>query len=139
MSRLCPYLVLVLLACLSASWPRFSIASEAVPKQVHLIVEDGRLVASNIRFSRFDVLKLNARERIVDKAVGEGVIVVITSQRYIGYGVTSGWRSMRTEAGEQLEEITVEDFAALIITNRRLLNFNGQTGVWGERKRGVGE
>ena len=113
-------------------------ASDAVPKQVHLVVEGRRLIASNARFSRFDELKFNARERLVDKAVGEATIVVFTNQRIIAYGVLSGWKTMRTEAGEKLEELQVEDFAALVITSNRLLNFNGESGVWGERARPPG-
>ena len=113
-------------------------ASDAVPKQVHLVVEGKRLIASNARFSRFDELKFNARERLVDKAVGEATIVVFTNQRIIAYGVVSGWKTMRTEAGEKLEELQVEDFAALVITSNRLLNFNGESGVWGERARPPG-
>lgn len=110
-------------------------ASDAVPKQVHLVVDGNRLIASNARFSRFDELKFNAREKIVAQAVGEATIVIVTNQRIIGYGVLSGWRPIRTEAGEKLEEIEAEDFAALVITNLRLLNFNGESGVWGERSR----
>lgn len=107
--------------------------SEAVPKQVHLIVQAKTLVASNVRFSRFDELKLSAQEQIEKQAEGEAVIIVVTNQRILAYGVMSGWRSMRTEAGEQVESITVQDFAALVMTDTRYLNFNGQTGIWGEQ------
>lgn len=115
--------------------PTVATATDAVPKQVHLVVESSRLVASNIRLSRFDELKLNARERILDDAVGEAVIVVVTNQRIIGYGVLSGWRSVPANASEEVEEISAEDFAGLVRTNQRLLNFNGQSGVWAQRKR----
>ncbi len=64
--------------------------------------------------------------------------MVFTDQRIIGYGVLSGWKAIRTEAGEKLEELEVEDFAALVITNNRLLNFNGESGVWAERARPTG-
>ena len=112
-------------------------ASDAVPKQVHLIEDHGRLVASNVRFSRFDTLKLDARERILEKAEGEAVIIVITDQRVIAYGVLSGWRPIPRMAGEGVESVTAEDFAALVVTSRRLLNFNGESGVWGESTRRV--
>ena len=136
----CPHsflvgLSLILFACLLAG---ASGASDAVPKQVHLVIEGNRLIASNARFSRFDELKFNAREEIVAQAVGEATIVVVTNQRIIGYGVLSGWRPIRTEAAEKLEEVEAEDYAALVITNLRLLNFNGESGVWGERSRPTG-
>jgi hypothetical protein len=109
-----------------------------VPKQVHLIVDGNRLIASNARFSRFDELKFNAREKLIRKAEGKAAIVVFTDQRIIGYGVLSGWQTIRTEADEKLEELQVEDFAALVMTNNRLLNFNGESGVWAERARPAG-
>ena len=112
-------------------------ASEAVPKEVKLIVSGKRLIASNIRFSRFDELKLQAQESILQQAEGEAVILVVTNQRLIGYGILSGWRPMRTEAGERVESVSVEDFAAFVITSSRYLNFNGQTGIWGERDQRV--
>ena len=132
-----------LLGCALLAAPGVTVApaeaSEAVPKQVHLVVDGNRLIASNARFSRFDELKFNAREKLIGQAVGEAAIVVFTDQRIIGYGVLSGWKAIRTEAGEKLEELEVEDFAALVITNNRLLNFNGESGVWAERARPTGQ
>lgn len=109
----------------------------SVPKQVHLIVESSRLVASNVQFSRFDDLKLNARETVRQKYVGDAAIIVVTNQRFLAYGVTSGWRPLRRDASETVETISVEDYAGLVVTNRRFLNFNGRSGVWGERDRSV--
>jgi hypothetical protein len=119
------------------AWPGGLIASEAVPKQVHLIVQGNRLIASNVLFSRFDALKLNARERIIEQVEAEAVIIVVTNQRIIGYGLQSGWREMRTEAGEKLESLRAQDFSALIITDSRYLNFNGSTGLWGQQDQRV--
>ena len=115
--------------------PAGLLASDAVPKQVSLIVNGKRLIASNVRLSRFDELNLRAQEKIVEQAEGNGVIVVITNQRIIGYGLISGWRDLKREAGEDIESLFVEDFAAFVTTDRRLLNFNGQSGVWGRRDR----
>jgi hypothetical protein len=106
-----------------------------VPKQVDLVVDGDRLVASNIRFSRFDELILRGRERVRDMAVGEAVIVVVTTQRIIAYGVLSGWRSVDREPNEQIESVSASDYGGLIVTSKRLLNFNGQSGVWGEQDR----
>ena len=112
-------------------------ASETVPKQVSLIVNGKRLIASNVRLSRFDEMKLNAQEEISESAEGQAVIVVVTNQRVIAYGVISGWRPMRKKAQEKVDTLTVEDFAAFITTNDRYLNFNGQSGAWGEQDRPV--
>jgi hypothetical protein len=106
-----------------------------VPKQVHLVEDGNRLIASNVRFSRFDELKLDGRERVQKTAVGEAVIVVVTNQRLIAYGVVSGWRPIDRLAGEQIDTVSAQDYGGLIVTSQRLLNFNGQSGVWGERDR----
>ena len=112
-------------------------AHEGVPKQVELIVDGSWLIASNVRFSRFDELKLAAQEVVIDSRVGNAIIVIATNRRFIGYGVRSGWRDKDRAANEQVERIEAQDYAGLVVTSRRLLNFNGETGVWGEENRPV--
>ena len=124
----------VMVALFSAAAPN---AQEAVAKQVHLVVDGTRLVASNVKFSRFDELKLDARERIRDTSEGKAVIVIATNQRMIAYGVVSGWRFIDRSPNEEITSISAEDYAALIVTSQRLLNFNGESGVWAEHDRGV--
>ena len=111
--------------------------SQGVPKQVHLIVDGNRLVASNVRSSNFDELRLRAREDIRDSVEGEAVLVVVTNQRILGYGVVSGWRPIDRVPNERIETVTAEDYAGLVVTSERMLNFNGESGIWGERKRRV--
>jgi len=108
-----------------------------VAKQVHLVNDNGRLFASNIKLNRFDELKLDAQERVLDQQEGAGVAVVVTNQRIVVYGVLSGWRSMDRLPNEQIESIMAEDYAGLIVTSTRMLNFNGETGVFAERKRTI--
>ena len=112
-------------------------AQPQIPKQVFLVVDGTRLIASNIKLSRFDELQLSARERIRDTQEGSGVILVATNQRMIAYGTTSGWRSIDRVANEEVVSLSAEDFAGLIVTNQRLLNFNAETGVWAEYNRGT--
>jgi hypothetical protein len=108
-----------------------------VPKQVHLVTDGDKLFASNVKLNRFDELKLNAQERVLDQQVGAAVAVVITNRRIVAYGLLSGWRSLDRTPNEQIESITAEDYAGLIVTNLRMVNFNGQNGVFAERKRAV--
>jgi hypothetical protein len=108
-----------------------------VPKQVHLVVDGTTLVASNVRLNRFDELRLGAQERIREQRVGEAVAIVVTNQRIIAYGVLSGWRPMDREPNETIQSISAEDFAGLVVTDERMLNFNGETGVWAQQKRRV--
>lgn len=130
---------LALSAALIATDALTQTTSQGVPKQVHLVVDGNRLVASNIRSSSFDELRLRAREDIRDSAEGEAVLVVVTSQRILGYGVVSGWRQIDRVANERIETVTAEDYAGLVVTSERLLNFNGESGVWGERERRVSQ
>jgi hypothetical protein len=111
--------------------------SSYVPKQVHLVNDNGKLFASNVKLNRFDELKLDAQERVLDQQVGAAVAVVITNQRITAYGVLSGWRSVDRMPNEQIESIMAEDYAGVIVTSNRLLNFNGETGVWAAQKRTV--
>lgn len=115
------------------------IAGDGVPKLVDLVVDGDWLIASNVRASRFDNLKLGAQEGIEESSVGDAVIIVITNQRIIAYGVGSRWRSVPRIAGERVERLSAEDYAGLVVTSRRLLNFNGQSGVWAEHARRVGQ
>jgi hypothetical protein len=124
--------------CAAALFAVIATAQEPVPKQVHLVVDGTRLVASNVRQSRFDELKLNPRERIRESSVGEAVIIVATNQRIIGYGSISGWRVVDRITNEEIESISADDYAGLVVTTQRLLNFNGQTGVWAVHDRTVG-
>ena len=107
-----------------------------VPKQVHLVQDDWR-VASNVRLNRFDELKLGAQERVREQKVGEAVAVVVTNQRIIAYGVLSGWIPADRVANEMIQSVSAEDYAVLIVTDRRMLNFNGETGIWAEQDRRV--
>jgi hypothetical protein len=108
-----------------------------VPKQVHLVVDGNTLVASNVRLNRFDELRLDAQERIREQRVGEAVAIVVTNRRIIAYGVLSGWRPIDREPDEAIQSISAEDFAGLVVTDRRMLNFNGESGVWAEQQRRV--
>lgn len=110
-------------------------AQQPVRKQVFLVVDGDRLVASNVRTHGFAEYRLDARERILDSAEGEGVIVVVTNQRILAYGVLSGWSARDRETNEDIETLSAIDYAGLIVTSKRMLNFNGETGVWGERQR----
>lgn len=131
-------LVLAIIAVVALAVPdSASVAREAVAKEVTLIINGKRLVASNIRFSRFDELELKAKERIVEQAEDKGVIIIATNQRFIAYGVSSGWKDIKTQAGEKLESLRAEDFAGFVVTNKRYLNFNGETGIWARQDKRI--
>jgi hypothetical protein len=130
-------LSLILAGCLVPGGLSAQTTSGDVAKTVHLVIDGNRLVASNVRFNRFDELRLNPQERVDRSSEGDAVIVVVTNQRVIAYGGVSGWRAMDRMPNERIESISAEDYAGLVVTSRRMLNFNGESGVWGERDRAV--
>ena len=66
------------------------ICADEVEKVLFLVVEPDEVIASNTQAGRFDSLSLNAKERIHDYQVGNGVAIVVTNQRFAGYGVLAG-------------------------------------------------
>ena len=44
---------------------------------------------------------------------------------------------MDRAANETVQSISAEDYGVLIVTDLRMLNFNGETGIWAEQKRRV--
>jgi len=128
---------LTLAAALPATSSVAQTTSQGVPKQVHLVVDGNRLVASNVRASSFDELRLRAREDIRESVEGEAVLLVVTNLRIIAYGLFSGWRPIDRVPNERIETVTAQDYAGLVVTSERMLNFNGESGVWGERERRV--
>ncbi len=108
----------------------------SVPKLVYLIEDDDKLIASNIKFNRFDEIKLEAKETVSGHAVGNAVIVIVTNKRIIAYSVyTASWRTRSVGADEDVESINAEDYSALVVTSKRFLSFNGKNGVWAESQR----
>jgi hypothetical protein len=124
-------------AIATAALPAHAQTTGNVPKQVHLVQDGNRIMASNVRLNRFDELKLGAQEHVREQKVGEGVAVVVTNQRIVAYGVLSGWVETDRVANEAIQSISAEDYAVLIVTDLRMLNFNGETGVWAEQRRRV--
>ncbi len=98
--------------------------------------DDGRIVVSNIRFSRNDVLELGGRERIEERASSQAMLVLVTNRRMVAYSVyTAAWREVPRKATERLEQLEAEDYSAFVLTSDRVLNFNGRSGVWSEDRR----
>ena len=113
-----------------------TVADNAIPKLVYLIFDEDKVIASNIEFNRFDELTLNAKEEVINHEVGNAVAVVVTNNRIMAYSIyKAGWVVKETLVNETLENVTAEDYSALIVTSKRFLSFNGKTGLWAETKR----
>ena len=113
-----------------------AIGDNGVPKLVYLIMDDDKLIASNIKFNRFDDTKLMAKEKVLNYAVGNAVIIVVTNKRMVGYSVyTASWKSRDLQADEEVGSIEAEDYSALVQTSKRFLSFNSKNGAWAESQR----
>jgi len=113
-----------------------AVAEEVVEKSVFLVVEDDRIIASNVQTGQFFDFDFSAKEEVQQQIVANGVAIVVTNQRYAGIGVFSGgWQSIRRIAGESVISAEAQDYSALIVTSDRVLAFNGKTGSWSDRKR----
>lgn len=111
-------------------------AQEQPAKLVYIVREGDTIVASNVLFSRSDTFRLKAQERVVREAVDNAVVVVESNKRLIAYSVyTAAWLTMALKAGESVEKLEAEDYSAFVLTDRRILNFNGRSGVWSESSR----
>jgi hypothetical protein len=111
-------------------------AEETVEKSVFLVVENDRIIASNVQTGQFFDFDFSAKEEVQQQIVANGVAIVVTNQRYAGIGVFSGgWQSIRRIAGESVISAEAQDYSALIVTSDRVLAFNGKTGSWSDRKR----
>jgi hypothetical protein len=111
-------------------------AGDTVEKSLYLVVEDDRIIASNVQTGQFFDLDFSAKEKVQQQIVANGVAIVVTNQRYAGIGVfSSGWQSIRRIAGETVVSAEAQDYSALVVTSDRVLTFNGRTGTWSDRKR----
>ena len=111
-------------------------AEGLVTKTIFLVDEDDRIVAANTETGQFFDLKLNAKERIEQRFVANGVAVLVTNQRFAGVGsYPSGWSSLRRIADEKVVNSEVVDRSALLVTTDRIITFNGERGSWSETRR----
>ena len=112
------------------------VAEEVVEKSLYLVVEDDRIIASNVQTGQFFDLDFSAKEKVQRQIAANGVAIVVTNQRFAGIGVFSGgWKSIRRIAGETVTSAEAQDYSALVVTSDRVLAFNGRTGTWSDRKR----
>ena len=103
-----------------------------VPRQLQLIVEPGRLLASNIRLGRIDEWPLDDGEAVSSTATANAVLAAATGRRLLAYGPVIGWREFELKPGERIEAMEAEDYALFVTTDRRYLNFSADTGIWAE-------
>jgi len=133
----------VWLLCLSAAILSLVLSSAPVranqdppARLLYIVVEPGRIAASNILFSRTDEFDLAAREEIVEQRTANAVAAFVTNQRILGYSVyTASWMALPLKPGEIVEQFEAEDYSAFVLTSKRILNFNGRIGYWSVTRR----
>lgn len=112
------------------------IVPDATVKLVYFFAEHDKYIVSDIRANQFVELRRQAKEELLDKAVANQVVVLVTNQRYVAYSaLTQTWHSFKRRANEEFVSIEAADFSAFLVTSDRLISFNGQTGSWAEQRR----
>jgi len=110
-------------------------ANDNVDKVIYLVFEGNSIIATNANLGRFDELKLSAQEKVIDYSVANAVAVVVTNQRYLGYGAfPSSWQGVRVIAGEKVRRLEADGATALVVTSDRILTFSGRNGSWSQTK-----
>ena len=105
-------------------------------KSIFLVDGDGGVTAVNTETGQFFDLPFSAGEKLEYRLTGNGVAVLVTSQRFAGIGaLPSGWASVRRSAGERFIRAEAQDYSALVVTSDRILSFSGRTGSWSEAGR----
>ena len=111
-------------------------AEEDVPKTIFLVTEDDRVVAVNADTGQFFDLEMHAKETVEHSHVANGVVVLVTNQRFAAIGAfPGGWRSIRRQADEAFVSAEAAGYSALVVTSDRLLSFSGRNGTWSFRAR----
>ena len=111
-------------------------AEEDVPKSIFLVTEGDRVVAANADTGQFFELEMHAKEKVEHSHVANGVIVLVTNQRFAAIGAfPGGWRSIRRQADEAFVSAEAAGYSALLVTSDRLLSFSGRNGSWSSRDR----
>ncbi|WP_455218667.1 hypothetical protein, partial [Kaarinaea lacus] len=70
-SQYCHYFLLLI--PLLMFYSSTTVADNGIPKLVYLIVDEDKVIASNIEFNRFDELTLNAKEEVINHEEGNAV------------------------------------------------------------------
>lgn len=105
-------------------------------KLVYFFEEDDKFVVSDIRSGAFVELRRQANEKLIDKAVANQVVILVTNRRYVAYSAqTQTWHEFKRRAKEGFVRVEAADFSAFLVTTDRLISFNGLTGTWSEHRR----
>ena len=123
-----PVLVVVLLLSL---FPAFPVLAEGLPNNVALHIVPREVLFFSAQAGVWTSVRLDAGERILQRAADTNVAAVITNQRAIGFSaVLNLTHEIRLPDDETLESFKVEGNVATALTRRRALGFSAATGKW---------
>ena len=131
------FMVTALLAAISLAFfgPSPALA-EGVPNNVSLYVITREVLFFSAQAGVWTSVRLDAGERILQRAADTNVAAVITNQRAIGFSaVLNLTHEIRLPDDETLESFKVEGNVATALTRRRALGFSAATGKWSDVER----
>ena len=102
-------------------------------RQVFVLQEKGELIGVSWT-GQMCVVRLKTSERVIRGFARKTIAIYVTSERYLGYsGRRNNWYSVSRDVAETLSDLQVGDQNGVVLTNKRVLSFNGDR--WTEMHR----
>jgi hypothetical protein len=126
-------LSLILVSIASAQYLAVSGETEPDARQVFVFYENGELTGISWT-GHMATVRMRANERIVRSGVGQTIAIYATTERYLGYsGERNRWYDVNRAVSEKCSDLRVMEHNGVVLTNQRLLTFNGAR--WTDKQR----
>jgi hypothetical protein len=124
---------LILVSIAAAQYLAVSGETESDARQVFVFYENGELTGISWT-GQMAVVRMGTNERIVKSGVGKTIAIYATSERFLGYsGKRNRWFYIGRAVAEECSDLRVMEHNGVVLTNQRLLTFNGTR--WTDKQR----
>ncbi|MDJ0789472.1 MAG: hypothetical protein QNK05_21920 [Myxococcota bacterium] len=107
--------------------------------RVALLITNRRVVGFDGGSGNLVERSLGPQERVVARAIGANVAVAVTDRRAMGVSpFRGGFFEIDLRPNETFEGVEAAANLATLRTSRRLLTFRAPSGLWSERRTGIG-
>ena len=107
--------------------------------RVALLITNRRVVGFDGGSGNLVERSVGPQERVIARAVGANVAVAVTDRRAMAVSpFRGGFFEIDLRPNEKFEGVEAAANLATVRTSRRLLTFRAPSGVWSERRTGIG-
>ncbi len=100
-------------------------------RNVALVLIPREILFFSAQAGQWTSVRLEAGERVLERAADGNVAAVVTSQRAIGFSAALNVaQELRVSNDETLETFQVQGNVANVVTRRRAYGFSALTGTW---------